>query len=276
MRQVIAMRVSSWLGVDVPVWLVPTQMLLVGFGFLAASVGGVWLARRAGLPLRRTALGLAGSFIGALVGSRLLGAVLRVDLWTTNPLALLYPRQSGSVSFGALLGGALALWYLARRWEMNPWRFADAMAPAAGLGLFFARLGCFVHGCDFGRVTSLSWGVRYPSGTLAFKVHVEAGLLGPYQLESLAVHPFQLALAFFDLGIFVVFALAPRWGSARAGDRAFLVGAVYFAGRFALEFMRSPHSAPVLGALNSAQWFCVVGLLFLYVAKRRQDAKAIG
>jgi len=271
-RETLRNWLAKALGLDLSMVWIPDQTMWVAIGFLWAAIAAVVMARRAGLPLQKVAFGLAASFVGAIVGSRLLGVVIQAPVWMQDLSILLDPRRAPSVSFGALAGGCLAFVLFARRAKVDLWRFADAIVPAAGLGLFFARIGCFVHGCDFGRITALPWAVRYPADTLPFEAQVKHGFVGRYQLESLPVHPFQLYLGASDLLIFLLFWFSPKLLAGKRGERALLAGFLYFSLRFSLEFLRSPYASPVLGLLNVAQWFALLGLCVLYFVRCRLRA----
>lgn len=267
-------RLLEWLreqGWEVPGALVPDQTMLIGVAFLASAVAATLLARREGLGLRHVTMGLAWTFLGALVGSRVLGFLARIDLVVADPRVLLDPRRTGAISFGALLGGGLVFWLYSRRHKLDLWRYADAMIPAAGLGLFFARLGCLMHGCDYGRITALPWGLRYGPGTPAFEAQVEHGFIGGYQLLTLPTQPLQLVLASWSLVVFLVFVMRPALGRGRLGDRALLAGGLYFGGRFVIEFLRSPYTSPVIGFLNLAQWLCVVSLIVIALLSKLRE-----
>jgi len=277
LRETLRTWLEGVLGTELPDWLVPNQAMLIAVGFTASAIAAVILARRARLPMRNVALGLSACFVGAVVGSKLMGSVMRPDIWLHDWTALFDPRRGGATSFGALLGGCLGFWLYCWRARQDLWTYADAMVPAAGLGLFFARIGCFVHGCDFGRITSLPWGVRYPADSMAWNTQLDEGFIGPHQLLSLPVQPFQLMLAVFDLGIFVAFLLMPNLGRGRGpGHRALIAGFVYFGGRFVLEFMRSPWSAAMVGFLNVAQWMALLSMVVLFALWRARGQSASG
>jgi len=69
--------------------------------------------------------------------------------------------------------------------KINHWRFADLFVPAIPLGYTFGRLGNFINGELYGRVTTLPWGMYFP-------------LVPAHQLR----HPSQFYEAFFE-GIFL-------------------------------------------------------------------------
>jgi phosphatidylglycerol:prolipoprotein diacylglycerol transferase len=240
-------------------------MTLVGVGFLACAVVGLQRARAEGWGAREVAPALGLAFVGGLVGGRLLGMVFQARQLIAEPALLLRPDKGGSVSFGALGGAALGLWLWARWRKRDVWSLADALAPVAPLGLGFARVGCFIHGCDFGRITGAAWGVRFPAGSPPFRAQLKHGFVGEFQLLSLPVHPLQLLLAALGFGLFIAFTARPDLGRGPwTGRRALTVAAAYFIGRFTLELLRSPWASPAFGFLNLAQWVCVAGLLITW------------
>lgn len=85
---------------------------------------------------------------------------------------------------GVLMGGSILL----LRKKNTLWVFADAMLlPLAGT-VVLAKIGCYLHGCCFGKVTTLPWAVAFP---VLSPAHVHA--LNNGALFSLPrVHPTQL------------------------------------------------------------------------------------
>jgi len=278
LRQIIHHALERRLATSFPLAWVPNQATLVSIGILLA----LWLAlrqsRAIGLRPRTFALGLMLACAGAVVGAKAMGNLERVDLWWSQPSRLLDPNLGGATSFGALLGGAAVLYLYLRRRHIDPWHVADTLAPLALLGLAFARLGCFLQGCDYGRFSQVPWAVRFPRGTPAFAAQSDAGLLGPYQNLSLPLHPFQLYLVYFDLALVLLFIAWPTLGRRRgSGRRAFLLAATYFSGRFALELARAPSAITTLGPLNLAQWLAIgtlLGLAILFYCHQRRACPA--
>lgn len=270
MRPLFEEWLESWLGVELPGLLIPNQAMMVGLGFLLAALIAILLGRRAGLSVRQMTLGLAVCFSGALLGSRVLGWALRIPAAVDNPSILLNIQNVGSGSFGAFAGGSLA--YLAfMRWRrLDIWAHADAMLPAAALGMGISRLGCLLHGCDYGRMSSAFFAMRFPAGSPPYQMQLHEGFIGPYQSLSLPVLPLQLMLSSFDFALFALFALRPKLGASVPGQRALLLATSYFIGRFLIEFARSPHSAPFFGFLNLPQWMSVVGTAWMLALLRRR------
>ncbi len=219
-----------------PVYSYETLVLLAlgaGFGFLW------WDGRNQRRRGELATLAIA-ALVGGALGAKLLDWALNADLvaragWVT---ALL----SGRTVIGGLLGGTVAVTVAKRRAGITGRRGNQLAAPIA-LGLFVGRLGCFLHGCCYGTVTSLPWGVDFGDG--------------------LRRHPTQLYEALFWLAAFLV--LLPLRRRAVAPGRLF--GGLmlsYFAFRFGEEFLRAG-PRPLMG-LSAYQVAALAG--FLYVAAR--------
>jgi phosphatidylglycerol:prolipoprotein diacylglycerol transferase len=112
-----------------------------------------------------------------------------------------------------------------------------AAAPALALGQGIGRIGCFLVGDDYGRPTSLPWGVAFPRG------------LPP---TFVPVHPTQLYEA---AGLFVVTWLLVRWRHRGTPDMEVFGRYLVLAGtlRFLIEFIRV--NVRVVAGLTLAQLF---------------------
>lgn len=191
---------------------------MVGVGALV----GLWLFDRelAWSRLPREAInGAALGVAAGLVGAKLLyvfehrGEEAFVSLLTS---------RAGLSWFGGLFAGVgTALLYF--RW--NHWRIVPLLAaatPALAVGHLLGRIGCFLVGDDYGRPTSLPWGVAFPQG------------LPP---TDVPVHPTQLYEAAFLA--FLAFLLI-RWRRAGVSSGIVLGRYLLLAGfvRFLIEFVR--------------------------------------
>jgi phosphatidylglycerol:prolipoprotein diacylglycerol transferase len=107
-------------------------------------------------------IGIAG-FAG-LIGARLYHLLETPSEFFADPWPLLFSRF-GFAWFGGFLGGLLALIVLARYLKIPLLKFLDICSPAACVGYAIGRIGCLLSGDgDYGRPTSLPWGMSFPSG----------------------------------------------------------------------------------------------------------------
>jgi phosphatidylglycerol:prolipoprotein diacylglycerol transferase len=109
-------------------------------------------------------IGIAG-FAG-LVGARLYHVLERPSEFFADPWPQLFSRF-GFAWFGGFLGGLIALIILARYLKIPLLRFLDICSPAAAVGYAIGRIGCLLSGDgDYGRPTSLPWGMSFPNGVV--------------------------------------------------------------------------------------------------------------
>jgi len=186
--------------------------------------------------------------LGVVIGGRL-GYVLfymPAD-FLANPLEIFAVWHGGMSFHGGFLGVLFALWYVARKHELRFLEITDFFAPLAPLAFAAVRIGNFINGELYGRVTDVPWGMvfQYPG----------AG--------SLPRHPSQLyQFALEGLLLFVilwVYSARPRPTGAVSG--AFLLGYGIF--RFIAEYFREPDDHLGLLALNLSmgQWLSVPMIL---------------
>jgi prolipoprotein diacylglyceryl transferase len=115
-----------------------------------------------------TVAGLIG-----IAGAKLYHLLEDPGVFFADPLPLLFSRY-GFAWFGGFLGGFSAMLLLGRRAKLPLLEFLDACSPAASFGYGIGRIGCFLSGDgDYGKPTSLPWGMSFPNGVVptAERVH---------------------------------------------------------------------------------------------------------
>jgi len=210
---------------------------ITSFGALVAvaALVGVWIfgreLARSGFPPDASNAAVGG-VIGGLVGAKLLWTV---EFMGREPAADLLFSRGGLSWFGGLFGGVTTGLLLLRRYHVPLMRGLAAATPALALGHAIGRIGCFMVGDDYGRPTSLPWGVAFPRG------------LPP---TDVPVHPTQLYESFLLISIaWLLF----RWRRAGVADQVIVGRYLMMVGslRAAIELIRV--NAPVLGPLTLAQ-----------------------
>jgi phosphatidylglycerol:prolipoprotein diacylglycerol transferase len=199
--------------------------LMYIIGFLAAYFIIKSQAKRRGLGLSTDAVADIVFFIamGIVLGGRS-GYILFYNLswYLDHPLKVFAVWEGGMSFHGGMLGGVIAAFYVFRKNSLDFWQMLDIVALTVPIGLGLGRLGNFINGELFGRVTDHTWGIVFPSG-------------GP-----LPRHPSQLYEAFLE-GV-VLLALA--WGIDRTKPPKGIVFWTIVAGyglfRFCVEFFREP------------------------------------
>lgn len=224
---------------------------ITSFGVMVAlgALAGLWVFRRelarAGLPEAALDAAVYG-LVGGLLGAKLLYVFEHLDETSFLPLFL---DRGGMSWFGGFVGGLAAGYFTirAKRWPLVP--VLAAATPALAVGQMLGRIGCFLVGDDYGKPTSLPWGVAFPKGL-------------PPTFDR--VHPTQLYEAAF---LAVLAWVLVRWRRRGVPDRSVLGRYFVIAGafRFLLEFVRV--NVRVLGPLTVAHCFAlavvVLGVIIL-------------
>jgi phosphatidylglycerol:prolipoprotein diacylglycerol transferase len=199
--------------------------------------------------------------VAGLVGGRALYVLVNGDILEENDARWFELTSGGSMGFGGLLAGFIALAAYLRVKKVPLLPFADAAAPALALGTGLTRIGCYLYGCDFGTRLSEaapSWlkalgtfprwsGEGGLHGSPALFHHLDRYGLAREATHSLPVHPTQLyeaLLAFVLLGVALVLLARKRFH----GQVIALLGVVYAVSRFALEYIRDePDRGEIFG-----------------------------
>jgi len=250
----------------------PLTVHWYGITYLVAFTAGWWLAKhrakRVGSGWNPDEIGDAVFYIvlGVILGGKI-GSLLfyQTELLLTQPLQALNPfgpHGFRGMSFhGGFLGVLVAFWLYARHTNRTFFQVADFFAPAFPIGLGAGRIGNFINGELYGRVTDVPWGMVFPHAGTEPR------------------HPNQLYQFFFEgvvLFIIVwVFSSKPR--PARAVSGVFVI--CYGIYRFFIEFVRQPDADLgfiafdwlTMGQLLSFPMI-LVGLYLLYSAYNNNSA----
>lgn len=246
---------AAWAGT-----LVPNYVIMLAVGSLLAAVVVVEEARRQGYARRDTLLVLMVGYAGGLLGGALVPALQGLVALARFGR---FHVPTGMAAYGGLILGTVAGVLTLRRLRQPVLPFLDAVAPAVGVAYFFARIGCFLAGCDYGVPSAATWAVRFPRGSYAFRDHVVHGLVDPAAPASLPVHPTQLYMAFAGLLLFLVLRLVPARGDGR---RFALLTLGYAALRSTIELWRGDANRGSVGPLSTSQLLAVLTVGAVLVA----------
>ena len=103
--------------------------------------------------------------LAVLLGGRL-GYVLFYNFgyYLDKPVEIIATWEGGMSFHGACLALPLAGWWFCRRYRLDFWITADFYAATAPIGLGLGRIGNFLNGELFGRVTDVPWAMVFPLG----------------------------------------------------------------------------------------------------------------
>ncbi len=258
--------------IPMPFGLKPLEIAAYGTMVALGAIAGIYIA-----SVRARRLGINPSvildlalvvIISGLIGARLFFFIF--DNWTdftaTGPwdaLKKFVNFPSGGLSFyGALaLGIPAGLIFLRKRMK-NLWLGADIAMPSIALGIAFARIGCYLNGCCFGKPCAPSFPLaqEFPAHSIPADYYLEHAKQyfehGVFHWP-ITIYPTQLISSFYAFAIFIVLSLLFK--RRRFDGQIFcLFGILYGACRFLVEFLRADNPPNVFGVLSTWQ---LAGLL---------------
>ncbi len=196
--------------------------------------------------------------LGLILGARL-GYVLFYNLsyYLHNPSKIIAVWEGGMSFHGGLIGSIISAVFFLKRRRYDLLLFSDLIILPAPIGIMFGRMGNFINGELYGRVTNVPWAMVFPSG-------------GP-----LPRHPSQLYEAFFEGVLLFLILFSLRDKKMPNGSLFSIFLTLYGTFRFFLEFFREPD--PQLGfiflGLTMGQILCIpmiiagISLLFFLFRK---------
>ena len=220
--------------------------------------------------------------IGVIVGGRLGYVIIyNPEYYLKHPLEIFLPFSfsngitftgiSGMSFHGGMIGVLIAIWYFTRKTNSNFWDICDLFAPIIPLGYTFGRIGNFINGELYGRITTDAIGMYFPTAP------------GPGLR-----YPSQLFEAFFEgIVLFIIMWNLRKVRKPRGAMLSlYLIGYGLF--RFFIEYYRQPDPqfirpghplGSVFLSFSMGQILCslmIVGGVLLYLFLSRMEKQRAG
>jgi len=222
-------------------------------GFVMAYFLLIHLAKRKELSVTKDDIAdlLLYTIIGTIFGARIFYIfAYNLPFYLSNPFEMLAIWHGGLSFHGGLIGAVIAGFIYTKKKKINFYDIADIVVIPLALGLALGRIGNFINGELYGRITDVPWAVKFPDAD-GFR------------------HPSQIYESIKNIIIF--FALwAIKNKNLPKGFMFWLFVVIYSALRFVVEFFRQPDEQLgfILGALTMGQVLSIVmfaaGLFFIY------------
>jgi len=177
---------------------------------VTAFVGSFFFSVRRGFKGKKVLIVLLVMLLLAVVGARLLNAMIHLNLYTKDPERLFELSATGFSLYGGILMATVSGYLTCKMLRINPFKLGDTFIPFLGIGIALMRVGCFLNGCCFGKETDLPWAVKFP---LLSPAHLYQMTLYGNLMDVRVVHPTQLyeLIAVLLLSAFSFFALKRKW-----------------------------------------------------------------
>jgi phosphatidylglycerol:prolipoprotein diacylglycerol transferase len=219
--------------------------LMIAIGIIVAATLFINKGKKKGFDEDSLLNLIIFAIVGGIIGGKGLFIITELKDIIKEPRILL-DFGYGFVIYGAIGGGALAMYLYCRRKGWNIIKMLDMTVPALAIAQGFGRIGCFLAGCCYGAETTLPIGVKFPKGSLA-----PAGI---------DLHPTQIYSSIFDflLGFLLIYYSKEE---RETGKVMGLYLIIYSIGRFLVEFLRNDPRGNV-GVLSTSQFIAIFTLVF--------------
>ncbi len=183
--------------------------------------------------------------IGLIVGARIGYVVFyNLDFYIKNPLEILMIWHGGMSFHGGLIGTVIAGYIFAKKRGFSFFMLADLVTPSCPIGLGLGRIGNFINGELYGKVTTVPWAMVFPKG-------------GPVPR-----HPSQLYEAFFEGLLLFLILWFYKEKKRFHGDTFTLFLILYGVFRIFCEFFREPDAPEIVFSLSRGQLLSLFMILF--------------
>lgn len=200
------------------------------------------------LPLEKLDLFIFHLIIGMFLGARSFYVLIyNWDIYAGDWLEMIAVWHGGLSFHGGLVGFIVVTLLYSRKLKCSLFHVGDTLALAASQGLFWGRIGNFINGELYGRVTDVPWAMIFPAG-------------GPFPR-----HPSQLYESLTEgLLLTIILWVAKRYVKTHGIIASlFIIGYGVF--RFIVEFFREPdvQLGKYFGDIFSmGQILCFIMILF--------------
>jgi phosphatidylglycerol:prolipoprotein diacylglycerol transferase len=224
-------------------------------GFVVGGAILKYLADKKFWPLDKEAIDkyITWLIISMFLGARLFYVFLyNWDYYSDNFLDIFSVWKGGLSFHGAVFGMCIATWLFAKKHKLHFFQIADSMAVAGSPGLLFGRMGNFINGELYGRVTDSWAGIVFPGG-------------GPFPRHASQLYEGVLE----GIALFIIlFYLHKRQRIYGMVSSVFLLGYGVF--RFIVEFFREPDAqlGYYFNYFTMGQFLCLAMIIMSFFMMR--------
>lgn len=197
-------------------------------------------------------------FICLIIGARIFATIVydTSGTYLRKPWLIFWPFDAnghftglaGMSYHGGFIGGLLGMILWCKHNKKSFWKWCDAMCIAIPLGYTFGRLGNFLNGELYGKITTMPWGIVFNTSELfstsipwvqefAAKIGMD---ISNSSLVNLPRHPSQLYEALFEGVILFIILWNFRKHKKFDGQISLMYAGGYGLFRFVIEYFREP------------------------------------
>ncbi len=248
---------------------------LVGLGFIIGLLYTISIAEKKGIKKDDVVDIALSLLISGIIGARVAFVIANWKMFKGNLLKVFYIQEGGMVLYGTILFGIVTGYIVVKLKKLSFWKLADIFAPGIALGIAIGRIGCFLNGCCWGKI-SYTFGLRFPStnNPPVYVDQVMRHLIKPGALYTLPVIPTQLL---HSLSALIVFALLVRLHKKNTlfDGEVFLSFVIYYSiGRFLVEFLRYYPPKKYIGPFTGSQAIAILIIIWALIEYEKRKKRS--
>lgn len=225
---------------------IPLYGIFFYLGIAVAAVAGIFICKKRKMPLIELVYSGIYTFIGALLGAKLLFIAVSLKQIIEYNIPLINVVKGGFVFYGGMIGGLLGLWIYTKQFKLKMTDYMDIFATVLPLGHAFGRVGCFFAGCCYG--------MPYEHG---YVYHTSAGATP----LGIPLFPIQLVEAGVLVILFVFQVILTVKYTEKKNVNTYFYLVSYPSVRFVLEFFRGDDERGKFLYLSTSQWISILIIL---------------
>lgn len=134
--------------------------------------------------------------IGVVTGARLVYVLFyNLPYYLQNPFEIIALWHGGLSFHGGLIGGIFAAYFFCKRKKIDFYDLADIVVVPVALALAIGRIGNFINGELYGRITDVSWCIDYSKNQ--YVADLPSGCRHPSQIYESLKNFFIFAVLWF-------------------------------------------------------------------------------
>lgn len=249
---------------DIGGWPVHWYGLIMGLCILIAYVIFSREGKRKGIDEDTLFNLLFWIVVIGYIGARLYYVAFRLEHYLANPAQIIMIWQGGIAIYGGIIAGAVTIYVMSKRSQLNPASVFDITAPAIMLAQALGRWGNFINQEAYGGEVSRSF---------LESLYLPNVIIEQMNVNGVYHHPTFLYESVWNLlGLILILVLRRKPKFFRQGEIAATYVIWYGIGRAFIEGMRT--DSLYLGPLRVSQWLSMIlvvaGLVFV-IYRRKQS-----
>ncbi|MBI2667905.1 prolipoprotein diacylglyceryl transferase [Candidatus Woesearchaeota archaeon] len=139
--------------------------IIYALGFIISYYMIYYLAKRKQLNLTKDDVSnyIFYSIIGVVLGARLAHILANYSFYLNNILQIFAVWNGGFAFHGGLIGLLIVSFIFTKKKNIEFYDLADIVVMPAAIALALGRIANFTNGELYGRITNVSWAVKFPN-----------------------------------------------------------------------------------------------------------------